>query len=165
MSYDELENGGDEAYTGSMPVTPMLFDVVALQHLYGENQNHANDDTYNMLYHLGYWYETIWDSGGYDILDFRSYTRDGVSVSLGGFNSLELPHQAGYFTTYTDELAMAKAEQRGLAIPNPGQFGWLYGEFEDVYGTVFDDQITCLMGIPGLIMPPIWAREPTSAPR
>jgi len=141
MSYDKAENGGDTAYSGSMPKTPMLFDVVALQDLYGESQNNSDNDTYDMNIHLGNWYETIWDSGGYDRLDFSSYSDDGISVFLGGFNLLELPHQAGYFTTVTDELAMTSADQQGMAIPNPKQFGWLYGEFDEVIGTVYDDMI------------------------
>jgi hypothetical protein len=140
MSYDRAENGGDTAYSGSMPKTPMLFDVVALQDLYGESKTHADNDTYDMILHLGNWYETIWDSGGYDRLDFSSCS-DGVAVFLGGFNNLELPHQAGYFTTVADELAMAAADQQGIAVPNPQKFGWLYGEFDEVIGTVYDDLI------------------------
>ena len=35
MSYDLFENGGDGAYSGSMPIAPMLMDVIALQYLYG----------------------------------------------------------------------------------------------------------------------------------
>lgn len=141
MSYDRTENGGDTAYSGSMPKTPMLFDVVALQDLYGESKTHAGNDTYDMATHLGNWYETIWDSGGYDRLDFSSYSLDGVAVSLGGFNYLELPHQAGYFTTITDELVMEVADEKGLAVPNPQKFGWLYGEFDEVIGTKYDDLI------------------------
>jgi serralysin len=34
MSYDRLETGGDGAYKGSMPIAPMIMDVIALQYLY-----------------------------------------------------------------------------------------------------------------------------------
>ncbi len=51
---------------GTYPITPMLYDVQAIQYIYGPNvSSHGGDD----IYTLTPWYmKTIWDTGGVDTI-------------------------------------------------------------------------------------------------
>ena len=84
MSYDKHPDmGGAEAQTFQ------LYDIAALQHLYGANMDHATgDDVYNYA-GSNKLIETIWDAGGYDTLDATGDTA-GVTLDLheGGFSSI-----------------------------------------------------------------------------
>ncbi|MFC0666734.1 M10 family metallopeptidase C-terminal domain-containing protein [Azotobacter chroococcum] len=71
------------------PTTPMLFDIAAIQYLYGANmQWHTGNDVYQ-------WgasqqiFETIWDAGGVDTLSAANRTQ-AVSLNLnpGTFSSI-----------------------------------------------------------------------------
>ena len=132
MSYDTYENGGDGAYTGSQPIGPMLFDAIALQYLYGESQFNAGDTTYDLSRYLGIYYNCQWDAYGNDTLDgtnlsFGIYADLGVSVESNGINT----HHVGYLTTAFDYLT--------LSISNPTRWTWLWGEYENINGTVYSD--------------------------
>ncbi|MEZ0261391.1 MAG: M10 family metallopeptidase C-terminal domain-containing protein [Alphaproteobacteria bacterium] len=86
MSYTDVFNA--ESY--------MLYDIAALQHLYGANMTyHAGNDTYALLSGHAY---TIWDAGGADTLDGSAMT-GGLKLNLnaGKFSSVGL----------TDNIAIA----------------------------------------------------------
>jgi Ca2+-binding RTX toxin-like protein len=58
--------------TSSGVVTPMLLDVLAIQHMYGANMSYrTGNDSYVDDYYIGRPY-TIWDAGGIDTLDASS---------------------------------------------------------------------------------------------
>jgi len=85
MSYDKHTSmGNSEAHT------MMLYDVAALQHLYGANMTHAlGDDIYDFS-DANKVIETIWDAGGFDTLSVATSAyastidlRDGAFSSLG----------------------------------------------------------------------------------
>ncbi len=80
MSYTDSTAAGytykildDGHYTANVviPVTPMLYDIQAIQHLYGANSETRADDT---TYTPGSRAElmTIWDSGGNDTIDLSA---------------------------------------------------------------------------------------------
>ncbi|NNE83474.1 MAG: cadherin-like domain-containing protein [Alphaproteobacteria bacterium] len=97
------------------PETMMLYDVAALQHLYGANETAtAGDDTYGFA-ELDNSTRTIWDAGGHDTIDLSAATY-GVEIDLrdGAFSSVS--------ATGSSNLAIA-----------------FNSTIEDAYGGDFDD--------------------------
>jgi Ca2+-binding RTX toxin-like protein len=69
------------------PVTPMLFDIQAIQHLYGANTSYRKgDDVYK--FEDGTLPQCIWDAGGNDTFDFSGCTsRALIDLRAGSFSS------------------------------------------------------------------------------
>ena len=69
MSYEGVPGAPGVSWS-FQPTTPMLLDIKAAQYLYGPNsQFHAGDDVYT--YHAGEdYFETIWDAGGNDTIQY-----------------------------------------------------------------------------------------------
>jgi len=135
MSYDLHENGGDGAYSGSQPIGPMLLDAIALQYLYGESTFNSGNTTYDLNRYLGNYYNCQWDASGTDLLDGGNLTY-GVVVELDGgqmSNGINL-HHVGFVTTALDYLT--------LSLTNPTKWTWLWGEYENVNGSPYDDVIS-----------------------
>jgi hypothetical protein len=74
---------------GVSPMTPMLYDILAIQHLYGVNwQTRAGDSVY--VFSPGtLTFSTIWDGGGVDRIDASQQTV-AVTIDLraGSFSSI-----------------------------------------------------------------------------
>jgi Ca2+-binding RTX toxin-like protein len=134
MSYDRLETGGDGAYKGSMPIAPMIMDVIALQYLYGESEGGAGNSSHDLTRLLGAYYNTLWDASGQDTLD-ASDMAFGISAHMGAFEATNgrNPHQVGFVTTAEDALSLA------VEGYNPARWTWLWGEYENFRGSRFDD--------------------------
>ena len=100
MSYRSYVGGTTAYYTNagwSYPQTLMMYDIAALQKLYGANYQTNNTDTVyqwdpntGQLFVNGVGqgapggnqiYMTVWDGGGSDTYDFSNYAV-GVAVSL-----------------------------------------------------------------------------------
>ncbi len=88
MSYTALAgNAGSDV--DFYPTTPMLYDIQAIQYLYGANtSHHSGNDTYTFTQGQNY-YETIWDGGGSDTIVWNATTQ-GASIDLraGRWSSL-----------------------------------------------------------------------------
>jgi serralysin len=93
MSYrDYVGDDIDGVGPNFFPTTPMLYDVLALQALYGTNWNYRNgDDTYT-------WapgaivYETIWDGGGVDALSAANQLHNvELHLTAGVFSKIGNP--------------------------------------------------------------------------
>lgn len=72
-----------------LPSGPMLFDVAAIQYLYGKNMGwQTGNNTYNWDASARI-FQTIWDAGGVDTIDASNQLR-GVSINLnsGQFSSI-----------------------------------------------------------------------------
>lgn len=84
MSYN---TGSGFALNGNYGVTPMLYDIQALQYLYGANMTyHAGADTYRFATDAPP--QAIWDAGGTDTFDFSQTTRATViNLNQGAFSS------------------------------------------------------------------------------
>jgi serralysin len=84
MAYDP-----HPAYTATRPSTPLAFDIVALQGLYGANPATAGDDTVYRWAPGRPVIAAIWDAGGHDRLDAADH---GAAVTLdlrpGRFSSV-----------------------------------------------------------------------------
>ncbi|MYM67236.1 DUF4214 domain-containing protein [Pseudoduganella sp. FT55W] len=84
MSYN---TGAGFALHGNYGITPMLYDIQAIQYLYGANMTyHTGADTYKFVRDSAL--QCIWDAGGTDTFDFSACT-SAVSIDLkaGGFSS------------------------------------------------------------------------------
>ena len=69
--------------------TPMPWDLAALQHLYGANQETNKGDTTYMYSNTIPFYKTIWDASGDDTLDFSNFTKDlEVNLTDGDLSTL-----------------------------------------------------------------------------
>lgn len=68
MSYTE----GQFVNGANLPANPMLYDIAAIQYLYGANRNTYAGDTYHSITdgQLAY---VIWDGGGNDTIDASTY--------------------------------------------------------------------------------------------
>jgi serralysin len=115
------------------PATPMILDVLALQYLYGKNMSTNAGATTYTLTDIPL-YSTIWDASGIDTVN--------VSTSSQGWY-IELPNIQ--LSTLVDTKA-------GVAMPlfdylllnldtSPTCLWWLAGDFENVIGSNFSDQI------------------------
>lgn len=108
------------------PATPMILDVLALQSLYGVNRSSGLGDT---IYGLEQpYYYTIWDAGGFDILD--------ASDSTVGWEILLPEYQLSEIVTEKIGYAIS-VDAPHLAAPTA--LAWLQGEIEGVYGSAFSD--------------------------
>jgi hypothetical protein len=84
MSYND---GASYAINGNFPASPMLYDIEAVQYIYGPNmQYHTRDDTYYFTNSTAP--AAIWDAGGVNTFDF-SRTTKGATINLhtGAFSS------------------------------------------------------------------------------
>lgn len=79
MSYSALAGsvGSDFSYR---PTTPMVLDILAIQHLYGANMGHRADATWYRFTEGGNYHETIWDAGGRDTISYEG--QDACIIDL-----------------------------------------------------------------------------------
>jgi Ca2+-binding RTX toxin-like protein len=97
MSYfAETNTGGD--FHGTYPDTLMLLDIMALQALYGANNNWDGNTVYGFNCNAGDIFDfnvnvdpvfCIWDSGGYDTIDTSYYTSSQlINLNSGQFSNI-----------------------------------------------------------------------------
>jgi serralysin len=78
MSYRNTMSLPDAPTATLLPTTPMIYDIAAIQYLYGANMSyHAGNDTYTFLPDQDY-YQTIWDAGGVDTFDYSAAIQDCI---------------------------------------------------------------------------------------
>ena len=94
---------GSEVPFGQIAATPMLYDILAIQTIYGANMSyHTGNDTY--LFDAVN-FQAIWDAGGIDTLDVSNYGA-GITIDL----------HAGSFTRSASGISTAIAF--GVTIEN-----------------------------------------------
>lgn len=129
MSYTEhphaifrkVTANGDGSYTFLTyyvePDTPMLYDIAAVQYLYGANTTyHTGNDTYTFDPATPF-FRTLWDAGGSDTISVATFSKSCViNLNPGAYSSIAIasdPLPPGYTggttPTYdgTDNLAIA----------------------------------------------------------
>lgn len=95
MSYASYFGSGINGYTnafGGFPGSPMLYDIAAIQYLYGtETVFRSGDTTYSFDPSVAAIFSTFWDSSGDDTYNLSSYTtnllidlRPGAWSDFGG---------------------------------------------------------------------------------
>lgn len=138
LSYNRLSNLNPDKGA----ITPMSYDILALQYLYGAKEHEAGDTTYKFNSVYGYTIgntffghqnraikQTIWDSGGKDTFDFSglAFNKSGYHLNLteGGWITTQkayesTPYKArGNGKTYKtigDKLRLRNICQAGLEI-------------------------------------------------
>src|SRR5262249_4577889 len=74
--------GGLQAnYSEVYVTTPGVFDIAAIQKMYGADPNTASGDTVYVFDENAPFYQTIYDAGGVDTIDLSSHTR-GSNLNL-----------------------------------------------------------------------------------
>ena len=71
------------------PQTPMVYDIAAIQYLYGANNNYrTGDDLYRFDPTIPF-YTSIWDAGGNDTLDLSNFTTNcDIDLTPGHYSSI-----------------------------------------------------------------------------
>ncbi len=67
--------------------TPMVYDIAAIQYLYGANMNHNRGDTTYSFDPDTPFIEAIWDAGGNDTLDFSNFSKTNTISLMDGEHS------------------------------------------------------------------------------
>ena len=131
------------------PTTPMLYDFLAIQALYGINPTSSNgDDTYVFTENQPY-FQTLWDSGGNDTIIWRSQAQGArIDLNAGQFSQLgeSLTYWSEDFSrSWTDRDTVAIAF--GVAIENA-----VGGNGSDwLIGNAFDNHLTTGLGNDSII--------------
>ena len=75
--------------------TPMVFDIAAIQYIYGANNNYkTGDDTYTFDPTKPF-FKTIWDAGGKDTISVSNFSLScDVDLTPGNYSSLRYPKPA-----------------------------------------------------------------------
>jgi serralysin len=88
--------GGSVSWTYEFiyPSTPMLYDIAAIQHLYGVNYDTRSGDTVYTFDPDTPFFECIWDGGGNDTIDISNFsTNCTIDLNDGEFSSIGIPSQ------------------------------------------------------------------------
>lgn len=128
-TYDELENitvtgAYSISYTtvGISASTPMPYDILAAQFLYGASTDTRVDDTAYTFADTPQTIQTIFDSDGIDVIDASNQTRSSViNLTAGSFSSIGL-------YSATDQIAALNANISGAAA---GIETWLDTAFDN----------------------------------
>jgi Ca2+-binding RTX toxin-like protein len=95
------------------PETPMVFDIAAIQYLYGANNNYkTGDDTYTFDPATPF-IKAIWDAGGKDTISVSNFSLAcEIDLTPGSYSSIHYPKPAdtgGVTVTYdgTNNLGIA----------------------------------------------------------
>ena len=130
MSYNEPVRGfywdaskGSSAWV--FRETPMVYDIQAIQYLYGANNSyHTGDDVYKFDPSTPF-YKTIWDAGGVDTIDISNYSLDSIiSLIPGSYSKVSFYSQPPGDTQAWYDGTNALGIAFGAAIENAnGGFG------------------------------------------
>ena len=116
---DVVDHGGGSftwTYYSVTPQTPMLYDIAAIQHLYGANTTYrTGNDTYTFAPDSPF-FMTLWDAGGNDTLSVANFHQAcRIDLRAGSFSDIVIQADplpagsSGATATYdgTDNLAIA----------------------------------------------------------
>ncbi|MBY4679060.1 Calx-beta domain-containing protein [Marinobacterium arenosum] len=121
------EQDGFYSYTARAASTPMLYDILAIQYLYGANTStRTGDDTYSFATDAEL--KAIWDAGGTDTFDLSNQlTGVNLNLTAGSFSDIgqkQMEYQ-GAKTLAEDNIAIA-----------------FNVEIENAIGSAYDDSLT-----------------------
>lgn len=106
---------GTHSSVGGVPVTPMLYDIAAMQYLYGANYSYRpGNDSYS--FSGAQVSETIWDGGGLDAFNFAGWT-EAVTIDLGeGLNNVTQAGEARIWIAFGANIENALGGSGGDII-------------------------------------------------
>lgn len=90
LDYTQMSYRQSVTNRGKYPVTPMLYDIQAIQYLYGANMSYrSGDDVYKFT--NSQLSMCVWDAGGYNTFDFSECTGlTTIDLRAGAFSSTRL---------------------------------------------------------------------------
>ena len=106
MSYNDLNpwflDPATHKYIEVVPQTPMIYDIAAIQYLYGANNNyHTGNDTYTFDPSHPF-YMAIWDAGGIDTIDVSNFsTNCTIDLTPSHYSSILYSNQGTTSNLYT----------------------------------------------------------------
>lgn len=139
MSYRE---GGSLALAGQEPLTPMLYDILAVQYLYGANASYrTGDDVYAFTARNAPL--CVWDAGGFNTFDF-SACAGGVAIDLrpGAFSATTAGYNnIGIAYGVTVQRAIGGAGADTIRCADAGSVIEAGGGADTIHGGAGSDQI------------------------
>lgn len=97
MSYTATP-GESGNYASFYPTTPMYYDLLAIQGIYGRGVHNPGDTTYVYKSGTHYW-ETIDDSGGIDTIVHQGKEKARIDLNIGGWSDLGKSIKFAYGST------------------------------------------------------------------
>ena len=107
MSYSDAPNHEDSGFSSYYPTTPMLLDILAIQYLYGANTTYATGDNVYTFDDAGTYYQTIWDAGGTDTIQYDSDIGGTINLTAGSFSTMGQAITRDNGTSVNDTIAIA----------------------------------------------------------
>lgn len=150
MSYHQ---SGSYGLLGKEALTPMLYDIQAVQYLYGANTAwHSGDDVY--AFDTGSAPRTVWDGGGFNVFDFTACAAGAVvdlrpgelSSTCAGFGNVVIAYGATIHKAVTGSGGdTIRASDAGSIIDS--------GAGSDtIHGGAGDDRIAAGEGLDTLVL-------------
>jgi len=147
MSYNDHEGAGytfidignnDYSWYPVQALGPLLYDIQAIQYLYGKNTaTRSGDDTYTFSNSTGE-IKAIWDGGGNDTFDLSNQTLAmNINLNAGEFSSLGVKatwDNGIVLSNATDNIAIAYDVIIENAIGGQGN--------DNLIGNIYDNQLT-----------------------
>ncbi len=107
-----------------LPITPMAFDIAALQAIYGASDNNTGDTVYNLYNAIDGYYECIWDTGGSDTIAYYSSYMEAIDHYMWGWGDVVIDlraatlidgdtHAGGYFSGSMEDTFDYEGDDRG----------------------------------------------------
>lgn len=87
MSYSAYAFSGGDNYASFYPTTPMYYDLVNIQGMYGRGVHKPGNTVYTYRNGKNYW-ETIDDSGGVDTIVHKGEDKALIDLRIGGWSDL-----------------------------------------------------------------------------
>ena len=109
MSYSDRPGLNFDGLNEYYPTTPMLYDILAIQHLYGANNDYNVNDNVYVFSSSQRYYQTIWDAGGNDTIKYASSTGGIINLEAGSFSQLGKTFKVGFNNAVVqqDNIAIA----------------------------------------------------------
>ncbi|MBL0009862.1 MAG: M10 family metallopeptidase [Nitrosomonas sp.] len=87
---------------------PMVYDIQAIQYIYGANNKYqTGNDTYTFSPNNPF-YETIWDAGGNDTIDIRTFSLGStINLNPGSYSTIAFPAPDSSWFNGTNDLGIA----------------------------------------------------------
>ena len=91
--------------------TPMVYDIAAIQYLYGANMTHNSGDTTYSFDPDTPFIEAIWDAGGNDTLDFSNFSKSNTISLVDGEHST-----IGFDAKINEDVDWTMTDNLGIAF-------------------------------------------------
>jgi hypothetical protein len=103
MSYSALQPGSNFNGASHYPSTPMFYDLVAIQRLYGREAHNTGNNNYVFNGNQKYWL-TLDDTAGNDVISYNSSTGATINLNIGQWSTLGPPITYGSSQSQADTV-------------------------------------------------------------